>query len=131
MLTTLGGIACVASPSFRGVVWLVSYALHGRFDEWRFRPTTIWDSDNWKQPNLKYRYAVSDHVVRQIIVQGMSQRELELILGRADEVRSNGDWFYKAERPGFLLTQFSVAGLVVEFDQQQKVVGATKFLWLD
>ena len=131
MLTTLGGIALVASPNLRAVVWLVSHALHGRFDEWRFKPTTVWSSDDWKQPNLKYRYAVSDHVVRQIVVRGMSQRELELILGRADEVRSNGDWFYKAERPGFSLMQFSLAGLVVEFDQQQRVVRATKFLWLD
>lgn len=130
-LALVAGVVGLVSPNARAAAWLVGQAAHGKFDEWRYRPTTVWRSDAWKRPSPKYRYAVMDHVVKRVVVPGMSQRDVARQLGPADHVRSDGAWVYEATMPGWSLIDFRLTGLVVAFDERQNVVRAEKYLWID
>ncbi len=130
----IAGIVIVAvlfSPWILAGLWVAGGTVYGKIDQWRYGRTEEFRVADWKRPNLKYRYAVLDHVVDKVVSVGMKEEEVERLLGRPDFVIEKKEWQYETKRPGWHFIDFSGGGLLIEFDPQRSVSRVSKNLWVD
>ena len=112
-------------------MWITGGSIYGQIDIRHYQPTTDFREADWKRPDLKYRYAVLDHVAAKVISAGMKEEEVVGLLGKPDSTADKNTWQYETKRPGWYFIDFSGGGLLVEFDPQRRVVSVTKNIWAD
>lgn len=121
----------VLSPWILGGLWLVAGSVYGKIDLWRYQPTNNFRSADWKRPNLKYRHSVLDYTAANVVSIGMTEPEIEVILGKPDSITEKKEWQYETKRPGWHFIDFSGGGLLIEFSPDQKASRISKNLWVD
>jgi len=130
-ISVAAAITVFAMPYVLVLLWMGGNTVNGKIDLWRYHPTQEFKVTDWKRPNLKYRYAVLDHVVNIIVEKEMSKDALEQLLGKPDRIEKDGSWQYDTEKPGWQFMGWSGGGLNVIFDQDEKVSKASNNTWVD
>ncbi len=122
-------ILCALASIPIGLVGVASIA--SNVDEYRFRPTTEFNSVRWKAGDLKYRFSVVDTVVGRIVLPGMKEPDVIKVLGSPDAVDTTGLSSYHAKRPGIRFINFSGGGIRVDYDPTGAVIRVSDTRWVD
>jgi len=118
-------IGLIASPWILCAMWLAGCSVYGKVDEWRYSPTTQFQSTDWKRPDKKYRYAVLDYVATKVIISGMKEEAVEGFLGSPDSLTEKKEWQYETARPGWRFLDFNGGGYS---SSSILITGSPKFL---
>jgi len=121
----------VTFPWWSMMLWMSSSIIYGKIDTIIYAPQKSFNAHKWKSGHEKYRHSVLNHVVTQVITQGMSEEEVLSLLGKADYVSKEGDWQYETEFPGWRLIDWTGGGLLVHFDENRSVTRAENNTWVD